>query len=173
AHVLYCRRHWAAQARRHLVCPGAALEQGGWHPLRRRRSLRHRALVRVRTALAALHGLWVGHLWVDVHLRGFLLLPGGDLSGPLSFRLGSPLAPHPLALLVSSGDHGSACLAVYPVGQLVDEHADWLYALQWHSDEHRSDCSDVQPHGALAGDPYARCRISGHWLYHRCGICRW
>ncbi len=88
--------HRAEKGRPRRDRAGPALVEGDGRHLRRRRRHRHRPLLRVRPALAALHGTLRRRLRHRLRDRGALLLPRGDLPRDLHLRLEAPAAVGPL-----------------------------------------------------------------------------
>ena len=115
------RRRGRADAR-------AALVEGGGGDVRGRRGDRDRALVRVRAAVAGVHGALRRGLRRPVRDRGHLLLPRGDLHRDLHLRLEAPVAVGALLDRRAGRDHGPRRRVLGRRGELVDEPAAGLLA---------------------------------------------
>ena len=106
---------------------GAALVEGDGGDLRRRRGHRDRAQLRVRAALAAVHGPLRLHLRDRLRDRGDLLLRRGDLPGDLHLRLEAARRLGPLLVGGADGDHRDRRRLLGRRRQRLDEPAAGLH----------------------------------------------
>ena len=106
---------------------GAALVEGDGGHLRRRRRHRHRAQLRVRPALAAVHGALRRRLRHRLRDRGDLLLHRGDLPRDLHLRLEAARRLGALLVRGADGDHRHRRRLLGRRRQRLDEPAAGLH----------------------------------------------
>ena len=140
-----------APRRRGRAAARPALVEGRGGDLRRRRGHRDRAVVRVRPAVAGVHGPLRQGLRRPVRDRGDLLLPRGDLRRHLHLRLEAPGAVDALLGGRADRDHRPRRRVLGRGGQLVDEPAAGVLAHDRRRDQGRAAEGDLQPGGALRG----------------------
>ncbi len=163
----------AETRRRRRDGAGPALVEGDGGHLRRRRRHRHRAQLRVRAALAALHGPLRRRLRHRLRDRGDLLLHRGDLPRDLHLRLEA--AQRLGALLVGSADghHRHRRRLRRGRRQLVDEPAAGLHPERRRQGRrHRSAQGPLQPGDGLRGAAHDPRRLHGRRLPRRLGLRR-
>lgn len=130
-----------------------ALGQGHRDPVRGRRGLGHRALVRARPALPRVHALCrAGHRHA-VLARGLRVLPRGDRPGPLPLWVEAPVAARTPRLGRAGALDGRAVGPLRRHRERVDEHADRLHARCRRTGRRRRSLrGDAEP-GRLHPDP--------------------
>ena len=144
---------------------GAALVEGDGGHLRRRRRHRHRADLRVRPALAALHGPLRRRLRDRLRDRGDLLLPRGDLPGDLHLRLEAALRLGPLLVRGADVRHRHRRRLRRRRRQLLDEPAAGLHPRRRRQGgRHRTAQGPDQPGDRLRGAAHDPRRLHGRRL---------
>ena len=159
-----------AQGRPGCPAAGPAMVEGGCGDLRGRRSHGHRAVVRVRPALARVHGPLRRGVRRPFRHGGDLLLPRGDLRRDLHLRLEA--AASVAALLGRCADPAVRTgRGVLGRGrQLVDEPAAGLHADQRRGHRRRAAEGHLQPGGPLRGPAHDPRRVSRERLPGRLGL---
>ena len=151
-----------APRRRRRAAARPALVEGGGGDVRGRRGDRHRAVVRVRPAVAGVHRPLRRGLRRPVRDRGDLLLPRGDLRRDLHLRLEAADAVDALLGRRADRDHRPRRRVLGRRRQLVDEPAAGLLADDRRRDEGRAAEGDLQPGGALRGAAHDPRRLPRH-----------
>ncbi len=174
ATILVANYIGAETRRRRRYGAGSALVEGDGRHLRRRRRHRHRAELRVRPALAPLHGplrLGLRHRLRD---RGHLLLPRGDLPGDLPLRLEAPLRLGPLLVGGADVRHRHRRRLRGGRRQLLDEPAPGLHPRRRRQGRRHPAAEDpLQPGDRLRGAAHDPRRLHGRRLPRRLDLrCR-
>ena len=142
----------AEARRRRRDGAGAALVEGDGGHLRRGRRHRHRAHLRVRPALAALHGPLRRRLRHRLRDRGDLLLHRGDLPRRLHLRVEAAQRLGSLLVRGADGCHRDRRRLLGGRRQLVDEPAAGLHPERGRQGgEHRTDQDPAQPGDRVRG----------------------
>ena len=157
------------QARRHrCAATGPALVQVHGGDVRRRRCHRHGSVVRVRAAVAAVHGAMGGGLRCSVRLRRDLLLHRGDLHLDLHLRLAAPVAVGSLLDWRPRRAHRHPRQRLGRRRQRLDELAGGIHPQQrWRGDRRRPVGGDLQRCDATDGRPHGHRRLRRRWLPDR------
>src|SRR3954454_19918623 len=153
-----------ASRRRRRAAAGAAVVEGCSRDLRGRSRHRHRAVVRVRAALARLHRPLWRRVRGAVRDRGDLLLPRGDLRGDLHLRLEAPAAVGALLGGRADRDLGPWRCVLGGRREFLDEPAARVLPGQRDSEGRRSAEGHLQPSGPVRGAAHDPRGVPGHRL---------
>ena len=170
AMMLIANYRGPAPRRRGRAAARAALVEGGGGHVRGRRRDGHRAVVRVRAAVAGVHRALRRGLRRAVRDRGHLLLPRGDLHRDLHLRLEAPGAVDALLVGRAGRDHGPRRRVLGRRRELVDEPAAGLLADDRRGHLGRAAEGDLQPGGALRGAAHDPGGVSRHRVPRRLGL---
>ena len=161
------------EGRRRRVVARATLVQVHGGDVRRRRGHRHGAHVRVRAALAELHGQVRRRVRYPVHDRGPVLLRRSDLHRDLHLRLEAPEAVGAFLDRRADRDRRHRRRGVGGRRELVDERAGGFRSqLGRQGRQRRADRGDLQQRDALRNRPHARRRVPRRRVPHRLGLRR-
>ena len=162
-------RHQEERCRRVVARPTVVQVHGG--DVRGRRGHRHGAHVRVRVAVAELHGQVRRRVRDPVRDRRTVLLRRGDLHRHLHLRLETPEAVAPLLDRRPDRDRRHRGRGVGGRGELVDERAGRVRSeLGRQGRQRRSDRGDLQQRDALRDRAHARRRLPRRRVPHRFGV---